>query len=156
VLIQVSGHGGGRRQEAQRMGRILRQKGPTGGEATFYSLISRDTHEMVTGAKRQEYLIDQGYTYRVLLGEDLVDEVQGGPASFPSAIPPGSAMERDVLDGVLAKISGGGGGRPGEGKAKAKAKAGSTSTSKYSHPGRHGLMKWRNKSRKDRAPSSNA
>jgi len=69
---KVSGHGGGRRQEAQRMGRILRPKSAghvasVGGglgpnEAAFYTLLSRDTHEMVTGTKRQEYLIDQGYT----------------------------------------------------------------------------------------------
>ena len=42
ILIQVSGHGGGRRQEAQRMGRILRPKsgtGPGSNEAIFYSLV---------------------------------------------------------------------------------------------------------------------
>jgi DNA excision repair protein ERCC-3 len=122
VLIQVSGHGGGRRQEAQRLGRILRPKSaamqagktkrtaaivPGNSSAAaaaatavgassssssashgssssssdagtsslieevgsncahFYTLVSQDTHEVFTSAKRQEYLIDQGYTYKV-------------------------------------------------------------------------------------------
>lgn len=66
VILQVSGQGGGRRQEAQRMGRILRKKSNgMDNNAKFYSLLSRDTKEMVTGAKRQEYLIDQGYQYKV-------------------------------------------------------------------------------------------
>ena len=45
VIIQISGHGGSRRQQAQRLGRILRPKpNPTGGfNAFFYSLISMDT-----------------------------------------------------------------------------------------------------------------
>ena len=33
--------------------------------AHFYTLVSQDTHEVFTSAKRQEYLIDQGYTYKV-------------------------------------------------------------------------------------------
>lgn len=51
VLIQVDWHGGGRQQEAQRMGRILRPK-PNGQDsrAYFYSLVSRDTKEMYHAA----------------------------------------------------------------------------------------------------------
>lgn len=65
VLIQISSHAGSRRQEAQRLGRILRAK--RGGEVTgasefnafFYTLVSKDTQEMFFSAKRQRFLIDQ-------------------------------------------------------------------------------------------------
>ena len=45
VLIQIQGQEGSRRQEAQRLGRILRPKiaMPAGTQAFFYTLISRDT-----------------------------------------------------------------------------------------------------------------
>ena len=33
--------------------------------AYFYSLVSQDTREMFYATKRQQYLIDQGYTYKV-------------------------------------------------------------------------------------------
>ena len=69
VLIQISSHAGSRRQEAQRMGRILRTKGG-GGEANalFYTLVSNDTQEMFYSIKRQQFLIDQGYTFKVRCG----------------------------------------------------------------------------------------
>lgn len=45
VLIQVQGQEGSRRQEAQRLGRILRPKMglSAGTQAFFYTLVSRDT-----------------------------------------------------------------------------------------------------------------
>jgi DNA excision repair protein ERCC-3 len=74
VIIQVSSHFGSRRQEAQRLGRILRPKAnATGGfNAFFYTLISTDTHEMFYSNKRQQYLVDQGYTFKVVT--DLYDK----------------------------------------------------------------------------------
>ncbi len=69
VLIQISSHGGSRRQEAQRLGRILRAKKGTIVEeynAFFYSLVSQDTVEMYYSAKRQSFLINQGYSYKVI------------------------------------------------------------------------------------------
>ncbi|KAJ1640181.1 hypothetical protein T492DRAFT_1139070 [Pavlovales sp. CCMP2436] len=66
VIIQVNSHFGARRQEAQRLGRILRaKKGAVPGvvNAWFYTLISRDTAEMFYSAKRQQFLIDQGYDF---------------------------------------------------------------------------------------------
>lgn len=74
VIIQVASHFGARRQEAQRLGRILRPKpNPTGGfNAFFYTLVSTDTKEMKWSAKRQQYLIDQGYTYNVR--KDVVEK----------------------------------------------------------------------------------
>lgn len=73
VIIQVSSHFGARRQEAQRLGRILRPKpNPTGEfNAYFYTLVSTDTKEMYFSNKRQQYLIDQGYTFKVL--QNLTD-----------------------------------------------------------------------------------
>ncbi|KAH9402726.1 TFIIH basal transcription factor complex helicase XPB subunit [Tyrophagus putrescentiae] len=69
VLIQVSSHGGSRRQEAQRLGRILRaKKGMVTEEynAYFYSLVSQDTLEMQYSRKRQRFLVNQGYAYKVI------------------------------------------------------------------------------------------
>ncbi|OQR93463.1 TFIIH basal transcription factor complex helicase XPB subunit [Thraustotheca clavata] len=68
VIIQVSSHFGSRRQEAQRLGRILRPKANASGgfNAFFYTLISTDTSEMFYSNKRQQYLVDQGYTFKVV------------------------------------------------------------------------------------------
>ncbi|XP_047325874.1 general transcription and DNA repair factor IIH helicase subunit XPB1 isoform X2 [Impatiens glandulifera] len=75
VIIQISSHAGSRRQEAQRLGRILRAKGNhkdrmAGGKeeynAFFYSLVSTDTQEMYYSTKRQQFLIDQGYSFKVI------------------------------------------------------------------------------------------
>jgi DNA excision repair protein ERCC-3 len=74
VIIQVSSHFGSRRQEAQRLGRILRPKSYTRQDGTnkstfnafFYTLVSADTQEMFYSAKRQQYLIDQGYTFKIV------------------------------------------------------------------------------------------
>ncbi|KAJ1812241.1 DNA repair helicase RAD25, partial [Coemansia sp. RSA 2675] len=67
-LIQVSSHFGSRRQEAQRLGRILRAKrrNDEGFNAFFYSLVSKDTQEMYFSTKRQQFLIDQGYSFKVI------------------------------------------------------------------------------------------
>lgn len=60
-LIQISSHYGSRRQEAQRLGRILRAKrrNDEGFNAFFYSLVSKDTSEMYYSTKRQGFLVDQ-------------------------------------------------------------------------------------------------
>ncbi|KZV97447.1 DNA helicase [Exidia glandulosa HHB12029] len=67
-LIQISAHFGSRRQEAQRLGRILRAKrrNDEGFNAFFYSLVSKDTTEMYYSTKRQQFLIDQGYSFKVI------------------------------------------------------------------------------------------
>ncbi|OQV16193.1 TFIIH basal transcription factor complex helicase XPB subunit [Hypsibius exemplaris] len=69
VLIQISSQGGSRRQEAQRLGRILRpKKGAIAEEynAFFYSLVSQDTTEMFFARRRQRFLVNQGYAYKVI------------------------------------------------------------------------------------------
>eukprot|EP01133_Synstelium_polycarpum_P012127 gene12127-14189_t len=76
VIIQVSSHYGSRRQEAQRLGRILRPKPKSDGlyNAFFYSLVSKDTQEMYYSTKRQQFLIDQGYSFKVISELPGLDE----------------------------------------------------------------------------------
>lgn len=49
-------------------GRILRAKrrNDEGFNAFFYSLVSKDTQEMYYSTKRQQFLIDQGYSFKVI------------------------------------------------------------------------------------------
>lgn len=96
VIIQVSSHFGARRQEAQRLGRILRPKpNPLGGfNAFFYTLISTDTKEMYFSSKRQQYLIDQGYTFKVV--QDLAER-----ADKESTLLRTVKQEVDLLNKVL-------------------------------------------------------
>lgn len=78
-LIQISSHFGSRRQEAQRLGRILRAKrrNDEGFNAFFYSLVSKDTSEMFYSTKRQQFLIDQGYAFRVITHLVGMEEMPG-------------------------------------------------------------------------------
>ena len=108
VIIQISSHFSSRRQEAQRLGRILRPKNAALGRynghthahththththtwtlerivqstfpliliflfflcvvsAFFYTLVSRDTKENLYATKRQRFLVDQGYSFKVV------------------------------------------------------------------------------------------
>ncbi|OMJ26266.1 putative DNA repair helicase ercc3 [Smittium culicis] len=77
-LIQVSSHYGSRRQEAQRLGRILRAKrrADVGFNAYFYSLVSKDTLEMYYSTKRQQFLVDQGYSFKVITNLDAMDDFE--------------------------------------------------------------------------------
>jgi DNA excision repair protein ERCC-3 len=76
VLIQVSGTFGSRQEEAQRLGRVLRPK--TGGEtAHFYTVVTRDTREQDFAHHRQLFLTEQGYSYQIADGA----QVLGGAAA---------------------------------------------------------------------------
>jgi DNA excision repair protein ERCC-3 len=68
ILIQICSHFGSRMQEAQRLGRILRPKAGRTDEynAFFYTLVSEDTKEMFFSSKRQQFLVDQGYSFEVV------------------------------------------------------------------------------------------
>jgi len=68
VIIQYSSHFASRRQEAQRLGRILRPKArsETGYNAYFYSLISKDTEDMYYSTKRRQFLFNQGYSFKII------------------------------------------------------------------------------------------
>lgn len=78
-LIQISSHYGSRRQEAQRLGRILRAKrrNDEGFNAFFYSLVSKDTTEMAYSAKRQAFLVDQGYAFKTITHLAGMNEMPG-------------------------------------------------------------------------------
>jgi DNA excision repair protein ERCC-3 len=73
VLIQVSGTFGSRQEEAQRLGRILRPKA-SGEVAHFYSLVTRDTREMEFAEHRKLFLTEQGYSYAIADGTELLEE----------------------------------------------------------------------------------
>ncbi len=65
VAIQVSGSFGSRQEEAQRLGRLLRPKAD-GRAARFYTVVARDTLDQEYAARRQRFLAEQGYAYRIL------------------------------------------------------------------------------------------
>lgn len=98
VLIQITFMYGSRRQEAQRLGRLLRPKGKKlfflfiifysfflfyffllGRQVSeeyngfFYSLVSQDTREMLFSTKRQQFLIKQGYSFKIIHSLPLHD-----------------------------------------------------------------------------------
>jgi DNA excision repair protein ERCC-3 len=62
VAIQISGTFGSRQEEAQRLGRILRPKERI---STFYTLVTKETSEEHFAHKRQVFLAEQGYRYRI-------------------------------------------------------------------------------------------
>ena len=64
VLIQVSATWGSRQEEAQRLGRILRPK-PGENTANFFTIVSRETTEQDFAERRQLFLTEQGYSYRI-------------------------------------------------------------------------------------------
>ena len=71
VAIQVSGTFGSRQEEAQRLGRLLRPK-HDGGQAHFYSVVSRDTLDADYAQHRQRFLTEQGYAYRIIDADDVL------------------------------------------------------------------------------------
>lgn len=95
-LIQISSHYGSRRQEAQRLGRILRAKrrNDEGFNAFFYSLVSKDTNEMYFSSKRQAFLVDQGYSFKV------ITQLQG-IENTPNLAYPTVSEQRELLQEVM-------------------------------------------------------
>ncbi len=73
VAIQVSGTFGSRQEEAQRLGRLLRPK-HDGRAAHFYSVVARDTNDQEFAARRQRFLAEQGYAYRIVDAEHVLGE----------------------------------------------------------------------------------
>lgn len=70
VGIQVSGTFGSRQEEAQRLGRLLRPKAD-GADALFYTIVARDTLDAEYAQRRQRFLAEQGYAYRLVDAGDL-------------------------------------------------------------------------------------
>lgn len=97
-LIQISSHYGSRRQEAQRLGRILRAKrrNDEGFNAFFYSLVSKDTQEMYFSSKRQAFLVDQGYAFKVITQLANIEKTPG--LAFATA-----SERRELLQKVLVE-----------------------------------------------------
>lgn len=97
-LIQISSHYGSRRQEAQRLGRILRAKrrNDEGFNAFFYSLVSKDTQEMYYSTKRQAFLVDQGYAFKVITH-------LSGMEQLPDLAYSSARERRELLQQVLLK-----------------------------------------------------
>ncbi|AMD23002.1 HHR233Wp [Eremothecium sinecaudum] len=97
-LIQISSHYGSRRQEAQRLGRILRAKrrNDEGFNAFFYSLVSKDTQEMYYSTKRQAFLVDQGYAFKVITHLH-------GMENLPNLAYSSARERRELLQEVLLK-----------------------------------------------------
>ena len=95
-LIQISSHYGSRRQEAQRLGRILRAKrrNDEGFNAFFYSLVSKDTQEMYYSSKRQAFLVDQGYAFKVITHLQGIETLENLAYSSP-------AERRELLQEVM-------------------------------------------------------
>jgi DNA excision repair protein ERCC-3 len=95
-LIQISSHFGSRRQEAQRLGRILRAKrrNDEGFNAFFYSLVSKDTQEMVYSSKRQAFLVDQGYAFKVITHLQGIEQLPELSFTTPSE-------RRELLQNVM-------------------------------------------------------
>ncbi len=69
VMIQLSGNFGSRQEEAQRLGRLLR---PAEGKiAKFYTLVVESTRDGEYARRRQRFLVDQGYRYRIFPASEL-------------------------------------------------------------------------------------
>jgi len=81
VAIQISGQFGSRQEEAQRLGRILRPK--DGRRAYFYTLVTADTVEQDFALRRQLFLCEQGYEYRLVVTD-------AGPPNASLVRPPAS------------------------------------------------------------------
>ncbi|WPH03876.1 Hypothetical protein R9X50_00675900 [Acrodontium crateriforme] len=101
-LIQISSHYGSRRQEAQRLGRILRAKrrNDEGFNAFFYSLVSKDTNEMYYSSKRQAFLVDQGYAFKVITHLNGIERMPG--LMFTQPVDRSSLLQDVVLQSELA------------------------------------------------------
>jgi DNA excision repair protein ERCC-3 len=91
VLIQVSGTFGSRQEEAQRLGRILRPK-VEGETAQFYTLVTRDTRELDFAHHRQLFLTEQGYSYRITDGAELLEYSREPLASALPTLASGSRL----------------------------------------------------------------
>ncbi|EGR27154.1 hypothetical protein IMG5_200940 [Ichthyophthirius multifiliis] len=83
VLIQIGFHFGSRKQEVQRLGRIMRRKEGQKGEynAYFYTIISKDTRQAQIYYHRQKCLVDLGLDFEVIdedkleYDNDILDQI---------------------------------------------------------------------------------
>ncbi|TIB68646.1 DNA repair helicase rad25 [Wallemia mellicola] len=172
-LIQISSHFGSRRQEAQRLGRILRAKrrNDEGFNAFFYSLVSTDTQEMFYSTKRQGFLVDQGYAFKVithLFGierlpdlvyrseKEQIELLESVLLANESAADIGSdikASEDDLagtIHGVTKRMTGNTSALAG-GQAMSYIEKNKSANKQITNDSRHSLFKKRDKEAADRA-----
>ncbi|KAK3901289.1 xeroderma pigmentosum group B protein (XP-B) [Staphylotrichum tortipilum] len=93
VLIQISSQFGSRRQEAQRLGRVLRARRRAEEEFTafFYALVAPGTREMVFAGRRGAFLVGLGYAFKVVT---RIGEMEGvGGMGFEEGELLGRVME---------------------------------------------------------------
>lgn len=115
VIVELTSQGASRRQTAQRLGRILRPK--LGGDrviACYYTLVTTDSSEMVFAAKRQRYLVDQGYSFKVVRSEDVMTKpfakevpvrILPTPESEDALLHATMAMARNRKDGAKTRAA---------------------------------------------------
>jgi DNA excision repair protein ERCC-3 len=82
VAIQISGQFGSRQEEAQRLGRLLRPKA-AGRRAWFYTLVTADTVEQDFALKRQLFLCEQGYEYRLHIARTAAPDLPPETSNTP-------------------------------------------------------------------------
>lgn len=91
VLIQIASHFGSRRQETQRMGRILRAKNRSekGFYSRFYTLVTLNTDEIQFTDKRKKFIEDTcGNGYQIWRVGDRVRETGGWSVTATNELPP--------------------------------------------------------------------
>lgn len=74
VAIQMSSFYCSRRQEAQRLGRVLRPKIKKSGKEVksyFYSIITNIQDELFYAQKRQKFLVKNGYNFKLIRQENF-------------------------------------------------------------------------------------
>jgi DNA excision repair protein ERCC-3 len=111
VAIQISGTFGSRQEEAQRLGRVLRPKAD-GGQASFYTLVSRETQDQDFALHRQLFLAEQGYRYSIVDAASLgvaVEELAppegwAPPSVWPAGGWAGTGGSGEEPDAVLPPV----------------------------------------------------
>lgn len=101
VAIEMSSQFGSRRQETQRLGRILRPKEHSKEaefDSYFYSLVSAGTEEVRYSLKRQKFLIKQGYSFFIQRFADYAKAVEKEAAQMRMATP---KEQEDFLEDLV-------------------------------------------------------
>lgn len=71
-----------------------KRRNDEGFNAFFYSLVSKDTQEMFYSTKRQQFLIDQGYAFKVITHLDGLD-------TLPDLVYKSQSEQIELMQSVL-------------------------------------------------------
>ena len=105
VIIEVGAHFGSRCQETQRFGRVSRPKfrhpeaSADAPEAFFYSLLTDSTDEVKFGERRREFLVDKGYDFAAVSGDELIQHHISTPGAPPLILGKKEEKVRGVIGG---------------------------------------------------------